>query len=116
MNTNSKPRALRRAEGLYTTGIVRGKGQKLLAIGGMADHVHIFIGLKPDTAISDLVRDVKANSTNFINDNKLVRGKFRWQEGYGAFTYAHSQLDLVIKYIRNQEQHHRKKTFHEEYL
>lgn len=70
----------------YTTGIVRGKGQKLLATGGMGDHVHILIGLKPTMAISDLVRDVKANSTNFINDNNLIRGRFRWQEGFGAFT------------------------------
>lgn len=100
----------------YITGIVRSKGQKLLTIGGMADHIHIFIGLKPDIAISDLVRDIKANSTNFINDNSLVRGKFRWQEGYGAFTYSHSQLDLVINYVRNQEQHHKTKTFYEEYL
>ncbi len=92
------------------------KDRKLLAINGMANHVHIFIGLKPDIAISDLVRDIKANSTNFINDNNFVQGKFGWQEGDGAFTYAHAQLDSVIKYIRNQEQNHKRKTFREEYL
>ena len=82
----------------------------------MADHVHAFIGLKPSMAISDLVRDIKNNSSNYINNNKLVKGKFSWQEGYGAFSYAHSQIDRVYKYILNQDQHHHKKTFKEEYL
>ena len=82
----------------------------------MADHVHIFIGLRPSMSISDLVRDIKNNSTNFINDQKFVKGKFSWQDGYGAFSYAHSQIDAVYKYILNQEEHHRKKTFKEEYL
>lgn len=82
----------------------------------MPDHIHAFIGLRPSMAISDLVRDVKNNSTNFINDHKLVKGKFSWQEGYGAFSYSHSQIETVYNYILNQEEHHRKKTFKEEYL
>ena len=81
----------------------------------MPDHLHAFIGLKPAMAISDLVRDVKNNSSNFINDRKLVKGKFSWQEGYGAFSYKHSQLDAVYNYILNQEEHHKKKTFKQEY-
>jgi len=81
----------------------------------MPDHLHAFIGLKPAMAISDLVRDVKNNSSNFINDRKLVKGKFSWQEGYGAFSYSKSQVDDVIRYIQNQEIYHRKETFLEEY-
>ncbi len=100
----------------YTTGIITNKGQKLIAINSMPDHTHILVGLKPDKAISDLVRDIKANSSGFINQEKWVRGKFRWQEGYGAFSYSHSQLTSVINYIRNQEKHHAKKTFKQEYL
>ncbi len=82
----------------------------------MLDHIHAFIGLKPSMAISDLVRDIKNNSTNFINDNKFVRGKFFWQEGFGAFSYSHSHIDKVYNYIMNQETHHKKKTFREEYF
>ena len=100
----------------YITGIVRNDGHKLIAINGMPDHVHILIGLKPVMALSDLVRDIKANSSNFINDNKWVRGKFSWQEGYGAFSYGHSQLDTIINYIRNQERHHSRRSFRDEYL
>ena len=81
----------------------------------MPDHVHAFIGLKPAMAISDLVRDVKNNSSNFINDRKLVKGKFSWQEGYGAFSVSSSHLDQVIRYIQNQEAHHRKSSFEEEF-
>lgn len=81
----------------------------------MSDHAHIFIGMKPDGALSDLVRDVKKSSTNFVNHEIKLRGKFAWQEGFGAFSYAHSQIDTVVKYILNQEEHHRKKTFREEY-
>ena len=87
-----------------------------LAINGMPDHIHAFIGLRPAMAISDLVRDIKNNSSNFINDNKFVKGKFSWQAGYGAFSYGHSQMDKVYNYILNQEKHHKKKTFREEYL
>ena len=82
----------------------------------MSDHIHAFIGLKPSIAISDLVRDIKNNSTKFINDNKFVRGKFLWQEGYGAFSYSHSHIDNVYNYILNQEKHHKKKSFREEYF
>ena len=100
----------------YITGIVRNDGHKLIAINGMPDHVHILIGLKPVMALSDLVRDIKANSSNFINDNKWVRGKFSWQEGYGAFSYGLSQLDTIISYIRNQEWHHSRRSFRDEHL
>jgi len=87
-----------------------------MIIIGMPDHVHIFLGFSPDIAISDLVRDIKSNSTNFINDNKLIPGKFSWQKGFGAFTYSKSQVPRVVRYIRNQAEHHRRKTFKEEYL
>jgi putative transposase len=100
----------------YMSGIITGKSQKAIIVNGVADHVHLFIGLKPAMAISDLVRDVKNNSSNFINDKKLVKGTFSWQEGYGAFSYSHSQIDNVYQYVLNQEEHHKKKTFREEYL
>ena len=100
----------------YITGIVRNRDQKMLSIFSMPDHTHLLIGLKPSIAISDLVRDVKADSSNFINEKKWLRGKFNWQEGFGAFSYSRSQLDNVIKYILNQEKHHKKKTFREEYI
>jgi len=100
----------------YMAGIVKGKGQKPIIINGVADHVHLFIGLKPSMCLSDLVRDVKNNTTNFINDKKLVKEKFAWQEGFGAFSYSHSQLDNVYQYILNQEEHHSKRTFKAEYL
>ena len=100
----------------YITGIIRNKKQKLMAINSMPDHVHIFIGMKPSIALSDLVRDIKNNSSTFITEKRWVRGKFNWQEGFGAFSYGHSQIDAVVKYIQNQEKHHAKKTFKEEYL
>lgn len=100
----------------YITGIVTERRQKLLAIHCMPDHIHILIGLKPSMALSDLVRDVKNASTNFINRQKWVLGRFSWQEGFGAFSYGHSQLTGIIKYIRDQERHHAKRTFREEYL
>jgi putative transposase len=100
----------------YITGIARNDGHKLIAINGVPDHVHVLIGLKPDMALSDLVRDIKSNSTNFINDKRLARGKFAWQEGYGAFSYGHSQLDTIISYIQNQESYHRRRSFKDEYL
>jgi len=87
----------------YTTGIITNKGQKLLAINAMPDHVHVLVGLRPDKSVSDLIRDIKANSSSFITEKKWVKGKFRWQEGYGAFSYSHSQLTTVINYVRNQE-------------
>jgi putative transposase len=100
----------------YIAGIITNKGHKSIIVNGVTDHIHAFVGLKPVMAISDLVRDIKNNSSNFINENKFVRGKFSWQEGYGAFSYAHSQIENVYNYILNQEQHHHKKTFKEEYL
>jgi putative transposase len=100
----------------YIAGIISGKGQKPIIVKGVADHIHIFIGLKPAMAISDLVRDIKNNSSNFINDRKFVQGRFSWQEGFGVFSYSHSQIGSVYQYILNQEEHHQKKTFREEYL
>jgi putative transposase len=100
----------------YITGIVRNNGQKLIEINSMPDHVHILIGLKPSLALSELVKDVKAESSGFINEKKWVRGRFNWQEGYGAFSYSHSHLDAVIRYIRNQEKHHSAKSFKDEYM
>src|SRR2546425_3964520 len=95
----------------YITGIVRNNGHKLISINGMSDHIHILIGLKPAMALADLVRDIKADSSNFINKNRWVRGRFSWQEGYGAFSYGHSQLDTIIRYIQNQEKHHSRRSF-----
>ena len=105
-------------EGLhkYMTGIVRERDQKLLAINCMPDHTHILIGLKPSMALSDLVRNVKNGSTNFINRNRWVMGRFCWQEGFGAFSYGHSQLSDVMNYIRDQERHHARRSFRDEYL
>jgi putative transposase len=100
----------------YLTGIIRNQGQKLISINGMPDHLHILIGLKPSMALADLVRDIKADSSTYVNKNRWVRGKFSWQEGYGAFSYGHSQLDTIIRYIQNQEKHHRRRSFKEEYL
>lgn len=100
----------------YITGIIRNQGQKLLVIHCMPDHAHILLGLKPSMALSDLVQVVKADSTNFINRKRWVTGRFSWQEGYGAFSYGHSQLTTVIRYIQNQEAHHTKKTFRQEYV
>lgn len=100
----------------YTTGIVTNKKQKLIAINGMPDHIHILPGIKPDCALSELVRDIKANTSKFINEKKWVAGKFEWQKGFGAFTLGHSQLGAIISYIEKQEEHHHKKSFKEEYL
>lgn len=100
----------------YMSGIITNKGQKPIIVNGVDDHVHTFIGLKPSMTLSDLIRDMKNNSTNFINDHAWINGKFSWQEGYGAFSYGHSQIENVYNYISNQEQHHRKQTFQEEYM
>ena len=100
----------------YITGIVRNKGQKLISINGIPDHLHILIGLRPAMALADLVREVKSDSSDWINRRKLSRGKFAWQEGYGAFSYGHSQLDMIIRYIQNQERHHKRRSFKDEYL
>jgi len=100
----------------YIAGIIKGKNQKSIIVNGMPDHIHAFIGLTPAMAIADLVRDIKNNASNFVNDHKFVKGKFSWQAGYGAFSYSHSHIGKVYNYILNQEKHHKKKTFKEEYL
>ncbi len=100
----------------YITGIVTCQGQQLIAINSMPDHIHILIGLKPNLLLSDLVGDIKTGSTNHINNSHWVLGRFSWQEGFGAFSYSHSQLGTVIRYIQNQETHHANHTFREEYL
>ena len=100
----------------YITGIVQKRDHKMLSIFCMPDHTHLFVGLKPSMAVSDLTRDIKSGSSNFINNQKWVQGKFNWQEGFGAFSYSKSQINNVIKYILNQEEHHRKTTFKEEYI
>ena len=100
----------------YISGIITGKNQKPIIVNGVSDHVHVFVGLKPAMPIPDLIRDIKNNSSNFINENKWVKGKFSWQEGYGVFSYSHSQIDKIYRYIANQEAHHEKKNFKDEYI
>lgn len=99
----------------YITGVIQKREQRLLAINAMPDHVHLFIGFGPTAVLSDLVRDVKASSSGFIKEKEWQR-HFSWQEGYGAFTYGQSQVYDVIQYVLNQEEHHQKRTFREEYL
>ena len=99
----------------YITGIISNKGHKLMAIGGVSDHIHILVSMSPTQSISDLMADVKRSSSLWINERKLVPGKFSWQSGYGAFTYAKSQILNVANYIDNQEEHHKVKNFREEY-
>jgi putative transposase len=99
----------------YITGIIQNKGHKVLSINGMPDHIHILFGMRPSESLADLMRDIKCDSTFWINENKLISGKFSWQQGYGAFSYSKSQIHAVANYIENQEVHHRKKTFIEEY-
>jgi putative transposase len=100
----------------YISGIITGKGAKSLAVGGWKDHVHILFGMPVTTCISDFMSAVKASSSAWINEQGFVKRKFQWQSGYGAFSYAKSQRNVVIKYIMNQEEHHRTKSFKEEYL
>lgn len=100
----------------FITGIISNRGQKLFAVSAMPDHIHILVSIGPSIPISDLVRDIKAGSSKFINDRKWITGKFNWQEGYGAFSYSKSSVDRVVKYILNQEEHHKTKTFKNEYL
>ncbi len=100
----------------FITGIVRERQQKLLAVHCMPDHTHLVLGLTPSVALSDVVRDVKNGSTHFINRNRWVCGRFCWQEGFGAFSYGHSQLTGIIHYVQNQEQHHAKRSFRDEYV
>jgi putative transposase len=100
----------------YITGIVQTQKHKLLAINGMPDHIHLLIGMRPHQSVSELIQDIKGSSSKWINDQKLVIGKFEWQAGYGAFSYASSQINDVIHYINNQQKHHHHVTFHEEYI
>jgi len=99
----------------YITGIVQNQGHKMIAINSMPDHLHLFFGFRPNQALSDLMRIVKGESSEWINNEKLTPALFRWQEGYGAFSYSKSQINPVATYIHNQEKHHHKKTFLEEY-
>ncbi|MBN2763328.1 MAG: IS200/IS605 family transposase [Bacteroidales bacterium] len=100
----------------YISGIVQNKGQKMLAINGIPNHIHFFIGMKPTCCLSDLVREIKKSSGAFIKEKKLTPFRFQWQEGFGSFSYSHSQLTDVIQYIANQKTHHQKRSFKEEYL
>ena len=100
----------------YITGIVLNKEQKMLAINGISNHLHFLIGMKPTCCLSDLVREIKKSSNDFIKESRFTKFTFNWQEGFGAFSYSHSQLNKVISYIANQKQHHKKKTFKEEYI
>ena len=100
---------------MYITSIVQKQGHKLVAINNMPDHLHLLIGLSPNQSLSDLMRILKSDSSEWINKEKLATGRFQWQEGYGAFTHSRSQVDSVVKYISNQQQHHKKKTLVEEF-
>lgn len=100
----------------YISVIIQNNDHKMLQINGVADHIHILFGMRPVQALSDLMKQVKQNSSKWINENHLSRGVFAWQEGYGAFSYSKSQLPRIIKYIQNQEQHHKRKNLREEYL
>lgn len=100
----------------YITGIVQGKEQKMMAINGMPDHIHILIGMKPSCCLSDLVREIKKSSNEFIKDNNFTTQKFSWQEGFGAFSCSKSHMNNVVRYILNQKEHHKKSTFKEEYI
>ena len=100
----------------YITGIIDNKNQTTIQINSRPDHIHILVGIASDIAVSDLVRDVKANSSKFINKQRWIAGRFEWQTGFAAFSYAHSQLDTGARYIKNQETHHSRQTFREEYL
>lgn len=99
----------------YITGIIQTNKHKMIIINGMPDHLHIVIGMRPTQSVSDLMQDIKANSSKWINDNKFVRGKFQWQESYGAFSYNKSALPKLIEYVKNQKIHHQQKTFAQEY-
>ena len=100
----------------YITGIVQNHKHKMIAINGIPDHLHVFVGLHPTQSISDLMKVVKGESSEWVNQNRFVRGRFSWQEGFGAFSYSRSQIDAVYKYIMNQKEHHKRTTFMEEYI
>ena len=100
----------------YITGIVQSKKQKMLAINGMPDHIHLFISILPSCSISDLVREIKKSSNSFINENKFSKSKFEWQNGFGAFSYNQSQVKMIYNYVMNQKEHHAKNSFKSEYV
>ncbi|WP_346882638.1 IS200/IS605 family transposase [uncultured Algibacter sp.] len=100
----------------YITGIITNKNQKLMTINGMPDHIHILLGIKPNCNLSDLMRDIKANSSKWINEKQFTNDKFKWQTGFGAFSISQSQIKNVANYIDNQETHHAKKSFKDEYI
>ncbi len=99
----------------YIAGIIGMQGSKLIIVNSVQDHIHILVGMKPHIALSDLVRDIKRDSTAFINENRMAARKFAWQEGYGAFSYSRADLGRVARYIQQQEVHHRRRSFEEEY-
>ena len=99
----------------YITGIIQNNKHKMLAINGMPDHVHILFGFRPSQSLSDLMQDIKGSSSKWINEKRFIKGKFSWKEGFGAFSYSKSDLPNVIRYIKNQEEHHKKRSFIEEY-
>jgi len=98
----------------YITGIIQNHNHKLLIINGMPDHIHVLFGMRPSQSLSDLLQDIKGDSSEWVNNRKFLRSKFSWQEGYGAFSYGKSQIQQVIQYIQKQEEHHKKKTFIED--
>ncbi|HEY9004308.1 MAG TPA: IS200/IS605 family transposase [Mucilaginibacter sp.] len=100
----------------YITGLVQNRKAKMLAVNCMPDHIHLFVGFRPTVLISDFVKEIKVESNEFINDRGWIKGKFNWQEGYGVFSYSQSHIDVVVKYILNQEKHHQKRSFKQEYV
>ncbi|MDB4904645.1 MAG: Transposase like protein [Mucilaginibacter sp.] len=100
----------------YITALAQNRKAKMLAVNCMPDHIHLFVGFKPTILISDFVKEIKVESNEFVNNKNWIKGTFSWQEGYGVFSYSHSHIDSVIKYVLNQEVHHQRKTFREEYL
>lgn len=99
----------------YTTGLVQNRKAKMLAVHCMPDHMHLFVGFSPSVLISDFIKEIKVETNEFINEKKWVNGKFKWQEGYGVFSYSQSHIGNVVNYILNQEKHHEKKVFKKEY-
>jgi len=100
----------------YITALVQNRKAKMLAVNCMPDHIHLFVGFSPSVSIANFVKEIKVESNEFVNSKDWVKGKFKWQEGYGVFSYSHSHIDAVVKYVLNQEIHHQKKTFKQEYL
>jgi putative transposase len=100
----------------YITALVQNRKAKMIAVHCMPDHAHLFVGYKPSVLISDFVKEIKVESNEFLNSKAWMKSRFNWQDGYGVFSYSHSHIDRVAKYVMNQEQHHKRKTFRKEYL